>query len=135
MSAMSDYLENRLIDHVLGRTSFTMPSTYLALYTASPGETGTATTNETSVGGYARAALGTGGSSKFPAASGGSAANSGTINCGTATGSVTITHFGIVDSASGAGNLLLFGALTTARSFVSGDVMEVPISGMTVSMA
>ena len=36
MSAMSDYLENKILDHVLGTTAYTAPSTvYIGLATAS----------------------------------------------------------------------------------------------------
>ena len=36
MSGMSDYLENKVLDHVLGTTSYTMPATvYIGLSTAS----------------------------------------------------------------------------------------------------
>ena len=36
MSAMSDYLENKILDHVLGTTAYTAPTTvYVGLATAS----------------------------------------------------------------------------------------------------
>ena len=36
MSAMSDYLENKVLDHVLGTTAYTHPSqTYIGLSTGS----------------------------------------------------------------------------------------------------
>ena len=39
MSAMSDYLELKVLDHVLGTTSYTMPSAvYLGLSTGSFGD-------------------------------------------------------------------------------------------------
>lgn len=34
MSQASDYLENKLLDHIVGKTSFTMPTAYLALIEA-----------------------------------------------------------------------------------------------------
>ena len=37
MAAISTYLGNKLLDHSLGSTSFTMPANvYVALYTATP---------------------------------------------------------------------------------------------------
>lgn len=49
--AISDYLSNKLLDHSLGKTSFTMPTTYISLHTADPGKTGA---NEVAGGSYAR---------------------------------------------------------------------------------
>lgn len=116
----STYGANHLGDHARGRTSFTMPTTSLALYTSSPGIAGTAVTNEVAYGGYARVPCGTGGSSIFSAASSGSSNNSGgAVNFPALTsgGPVTITHVGIVDSTAGAGNLIEFGALSAGVTY------------------
>ena len=120
----STYAANHLGDHARGRTSFTMPTTYLALYTSSPGVGGSANTNEVSYTTYARQACGTGGSSVFSAGSSGGSNNSGgAINFPVVTsgGPVTITHVGIVDSSSGAGNLIEFGALTSPVTYNNGQ--------------
>ena len=37
--ALSAYLANKLLDHMLGKTSYTMPSVYISLHTADPGAT------------------------------------------------------------------------------------------------
>lgn len=47
------YLTKKLIDHSLGIASYTMPTAYLGLFTASPG-TGGSLSNEVSGGSYAR---------------------------------------------------------------------------------
>ena len=50
---LSDYLENKLIDHFLGTTSYTMPTpVYVALYTVTPSDAGGGT--EATGGSYAR---------------------------------------------------------------------------------
>ena len=56
MGSYSDYLENKVLDHVTGKNSFTMPaSVYLALVTAAPTDSSTgATLTEASYTGYAR---------------------------------------------------------------------------------
>lgn len=85
---------------------------YLALYTADPGEAGTATTNETSYTNYARqtlvkASAWTDGGSTFT--------NAGLIQfpqCG-ATGA-TLTYVAIVTTSSGAGEILYSGALNSS---------------------
>jgi hypothetical protein len=65
MAALSDYAENKLLDHVLGTASFTMPTQcYLALYTTATDDAagGTEVTNANA---YVRQAV------DFDAASGG----------------------------------------------------------------
>ena len=53
MSAISDYLENKLIDHVLRGVTYTRPSkVYAALYKTNPTDADTGT--EVSGGSYAR---------------------------------------------------------------------------------
>lgn len=120
---LSTYAANKLADHVDGRTSFTLPTGFVALYTASPGVGGSAVTNEVAYTTYARVACGTGGSSIFPAAGSGTTSQTATLNFAIVTsgGPVTITHVALVDSASGAGNLLIFGALTTPVTFNNGQ--------------
>ena len=54
MSAASDYLENKLLDHSLATTTFTAPgAVYVGLHTGSPGDADDGA-NEVSGGSYAR---------------------------------------------------------------------------------
>ena len=85
-----------------------LTSLYVALYTASPGDNGTAITNEATYTNYARVALVR--SSVGWQVVDGTASNLLDITfpaCG-ATGN-QITHFGIVKTASGAGELYFSG--------------------------
>ena len=120
---LSTYAANAINDHVNGRASFTMPAVYVALYTASPGVGGTAITNEASYVGYARKACGTGGGSIFGASASGSASLLATLTFPqiSSGGPITVTYVGLVDSASGAGNLLEFGQLTAPRTYNNSD--------------
>lgn len=130
MSAMSDYLENKLVDHIFRGMSWTMPSAlYVALYTAGPSDSGGGT--EVSGGSYARAALapsysnwkGTGGEvTNTPSAgTSGQTKNASTITFPTPTANWgTVTHWGIFD-ASTSGNLLAHGSLTTSKTVNNGD--------------
>lgn len=83
---------------------------YLSLHTSDPGETGSQTTNETAYTGYARQPITRGGWTV-----GGSGA-SPTANIDfpqcTASPGAAITHVGIGKSLSGAGSLILSGAIT-----------------------
>lgn len=62
MSSFSDYLENKVLDHVYRNVAYTAPTgTYLALYTVAPTDAGGGT--EVTGGGYARQAITFGASS------------------------------------------------------------------------
>lgn len=131
MSAKSDYLENALVNHVLRNVAYTSPATvYVALFTTTPTEAGV-TPNfggvEVSGGSYVRVAA------TFGAPSGGSVTNSGSIAFPSATtGWGTITHFAIIDASTG-GNMLYYGALTTAKTVASGDLIEFLGSTLTIA--
>lgn len=130
MSAMSDYLENKLIDHVFRGLSFTAPAAlYVALFTAAPNDTGGGT--EVTGGSYARINLapsfsnwaGTGGEvTNTPSAgTSGTAKNNATITFAAPTANWgTITHIAIFDAVSG-GNMLWWGALTNSKTVNNGD--------------
>ncbi len=128
MSAMSDYLENEILDHVLGTGSYTMPSTiYVGLSTGSFGDDDSGT--ELSGSGYTRQSI------TFAAASSASAASSATVTFPTATGSWgSVSHYGIYD-ASTSGNLLIHGAFSAAKTIGSGDVLRFNSGDLTVTAA
>ena len=127
MAGKSDYLENKVLEHVLKATSYSSPSTvYLALYTAAPSDSGGGT--EVSGSAYARTAI------TFGAASAGAIANSAAVEFPVASGGNwgTITHFGIFDASSG-GNLLYWGALTASRVVNDGEQIKFPIGDIDVT--
>lgn len=117
MAGKSDYLENKVLDHVLRNTSYTPPTTvYVGLYTAAPSDTGGGT--EVSGNNYARTAV------TFSVASGGATSNSADVTFPTPSGSWgTVTHFGIFD-ASSAGNLLYWNSLTASQAIASGNTVK-----------
>lgn len=130
--SFSDYLEDELLDHVLGGGDFTRPaSVYVGLFTAAPTDAGGGT--EVSGGDYARVEV-TNNSTNWPAASGGSKSNGAAMTFPVATASWgTVAAFGIFDAASG-GNLLAWGDLTTSRAIASGDVANFPADSLTVTL-
>ena len=138
MSAASNYLENKVLDHVLRNTAFTQPAAlYLALFTGSAGttdvnlEAGTLTNEVPSGRGYVRKAI------TFAAASGGTAANSAIVTFDASTVAWnTITYVAIMDSATiGAGNVLFYGAVTTPKTIDIGDTFQVSAGNLTVSLS
>jgi len=126
MSAMSDYLENEILDHILGTGSYTAPTTvYVGLSTGSFADDNSGT--ELSGSGYARVAA------TFSAAASGTTSNSAAIEFPAATGSWgTVSHFGIFD-ASTAGNLLIHGAFTASKVIASGDILKISTGDLDIS--
>lgn len=130
MGALSDYLENKLVDHILRATPYTAPaSVHVGLLTAAPSDAGGGT--EVTGNNYARVQV-TSGTSAWNNTqgntTGASAGTDGTIeNAATITfptptpsGWGTVTHWGVYDAASG-GNLLFYAALTASKVINSGD--------------
>ncbi len=128
MSAKSNYLELKVLDHFLGTASTSAPSNvYLSLHTANPDEDGSGT--EVSGSGYSRNVV------TFASASSGSTA-SNSVEEFTASGGAfgTVTHFGIWD-ASSRGNLLYYGALTASKTIADGDTLRFASGAITISEA
>lgn len=127
MSAFSNYLENKVLLHVFGGTSYTAPGTlYLGLYTTSPGEGNTGT--ECSGTSYARQTI------AFTVVND-TASNTSAVEfpvAGSSWGS--IGYVGILDNLT-SGNLLAYGALTTAKTIDSGDVFRVEAGDLDITLA
>ena len=127
MAEFSNYLENKIIDHMLRNQAFTPPSTlYLALYTDDPTDADTGT--EVSGGSYARQSF------TLTAASGGASSNSADITFPQATADWgTITHVGIRDAATG-GNLLMHSALDASKTVNNGDIFKINSGDLDVTV-
>ena len=128
MAALSDYAELKLLDHLLGTTSFTMPTNvYVALHSADPTDAGNGA--ELSGSGYARQAA------TFDAAASAATANDAALEF-TADGGDwdEATHFAIWDASTN-GNMLIHGALDTARTASDGDTIVIAIGDLDVSAA
>jgi hypothetical protein len=139
MSAASNYLENKVLDHVLRVASYTQPSgLWLALFTNTSGsaaanlEAGTLTDEVTTSGSaYARKTV------AFAAASSGTSATNATVTFDAATANWgTITHVAVMDgSTAGAGNVLFYGAVTTSKQIDTGDTFQVSSGNLTIALA
>lgn len=144
MSAMSDFLENKLVDQLFrGQSAPTTTTLHIGLLTAAPNDAGGGT--EVSGNGYARVAVtsslanwaGTqsAGSTAASSGTGGVTSNNNAITFASATGSWgTVTHFGIYDASTG-GNLLFWGALAVAKPVTQNDVMSFPAGSLSVTFA
>lgn len=150
MAAMSDFLENKLIDFLfrgqaLGITGASAAagtgptSLYVGLYTANP--TDVAGGTEVTGNAYARVTVasamanwaGTQAAASTTASSGntGTTSNNGVITFPTPTpaGWGTVTGMGIFDAASG-GNLLIWSALTSSKVINAGDAVTFPAASL-----
>ena len=116
--SFGDYAENKILDHITGKTSFTKPTAYVALSTADPTDDGSGIA-EPSGNGYARVATD---AADWNAASGGATSNAADISFPTATGSWgEISHFAIFDAASG-GNMLAHGDLDSPQTISTDQI-------------
>lgn len=120
MGAFSNYLEEKIVEHVLRNNAITPPTTvYVALFESDPGEATGGT--ETAYTGYARQ----------PAAWTALDANGQTKNVdaltfpanGNAAASVTITHLALYDAATN-GNCLFYAQLSASKTLSPGDVLS-----------
>ena len=126
MPGKSDYLENRILDHILGAVASTAPVTvYVGLLTTAMNDASTSGAPSPGVevtgGSYARVAV-TNNATNFPAASAGAKANGTAITFPTPSANWgVIVGFFISDVASGAGNILYFGLITPNKTVNNGD--------------
>lgn len=134
MGSKSDYLENEILDHILGGADYSRPaSVWLALLTAAPTDASTGSTiTEATYTGYARKEI-TNNATNFPAASSGAKSNGTEIAFAECTaGSSTVTHWALLD-ASTAGNILYWGALTTSKDISAGDTPKVAVGDLDIT--
>ena len=129
----ADYLEDKILDHVLGGGDYTRPATvYIALFTVDPSDAGGGT--EVSTGDwsdYARKAV-TNNATNWPAASGGSKSNGADIDFGTATivTPITVVAAAILDVS---GNFLYWLELTADKQITNGDPVKFPAGNLVVT--
>ena len=131
--SLSNTTENAALKMFLQGTdpSYRVGATqYLALFTADPTEAGSVA-NEANYTGYARVALTkatawTDGGSTF--------SNAALIQFGACTaGSNTVTHFAVVDTASGAVAMMISGALSASLNVSAGIQPQFAAAALTIT--
>ena len=130
MAGFSDYLEDKVLDHVFGGTAYTAPTTlYVALYTVAPTDTGGGT--EVSGGACARETATFNVAATNPPTSRSAAA----VEYPTATADYgTVVAVGILD-ASSSGNLMAYANLTTSKTVSTGDVFRFDAGDLDITLA
>jgi len=130
MAGFSDYLENKVLEHVFENSAYTAPSTlYAALSTVAPSDTGGGT--EVSGGGYVRKTAAFTVSGTNPT----TATNGSAIEYPTATaGYGTVVAVGVFD-ASSSGNLLAYANLDASKVVSTGDVFRFNAGDLDITLA
>jgi hypothetical protein len=142
MSALSDYLENKLIDYLFRAQAFAAPtSVFAALFTAGPTDTGGGT--ELAGNNYARIEIacglttfnGTHGTtSGASTGTSGSTSNAEVIQFDTPSANWgTVTHFALFDAVSG-GNMLVHGQLAIPKIINTSDDVKFNIGALTIQI-
>jgi len=127
MGSLSDYSEDKLLDHTVGNTAYTPVATvYLALSTADPTDDNSGIAEPVG-GSYARKAL------TFSAASSRTVVQTGDVTFDTATGAWgTITHYAIFDALTN-GNMLAHGTISPSKDITSGKTPRIVSGDIAVS--
>jgi hypothetical protein len=126
---LSNYLENKLLDHFLGTAAYTMPTTvYVGLYTVAPTDTSTGTSGGTQVtgGSYARQ------TAVFSGAVDGTTSNTANIDFAGMPAATTVA-IGVFDALT-SGNLLLWGTLTANKTTDAGDTLRIATGDLDISI-
>lgn len=131
MGSLSNYLENKILDHVLKVAAYTPPTNIaISLHTADPTDAGSGAevTNENN---YARVIC-----NVWDAASGRASANTNVITFNQASGLWgTVTHFALWDSATyGAGNMLAHGQFTVSKTIANGNIPSIAAGDLDISV-
>ena len=108
---LTTYAMNALLDHLTGRSAWTMPAgSFVKLHTGAPGASAASNpaTETTRV------------SATFGASSGGSASNSGAVTWSGVAATENVSHISVWDALT-VGNPLLIGALGSTKSLTSGQ--------------
>lgn len=134
--SFSDYAELKILEHLVGKTSWTMPSVYIALVTTLPTDASIGSTLvEPSTTGTAYARKSTAGADWGTAAAG-AISNANAITFATATGAGwgAIVGFALCDSATvAAGNVLAWGSLTS-KTILAGDTASFAVGDLQITL-
>lgn len=134
-ASFSDYLENKVLDHIFNDGTFTVPATVaIGLWTSALTDASTgATAGEAAYTTYARV---TTAAADFSAAAAGSKTNTNAFTFPACTaGTSTITFWGTFDSATiGAGNLLIWGTATSTVISTTQTPPTIAIGGLVCTL-
>lgn len=130
MSGFSDYWEEKIFNHIFGKSIYTPPVIYIGLSTEDPTDDGSALA-EPDGNAYTRVQTS---ASDWNVASDGSLDNASEIAFPMATGNWgTITHFALFDAATG-GNMLVTGPLSTPIAIGVGEIVKFAAGNLVLNL-
>ena len=129
MTALSNYAENKILDHLFKNTTFTSPNAYIGYFNNAITDDSVPT--EVTGNGYARVQI----DGLMGSAASGSISNTSAITFPAASGGDhgTVVAIAIFDNSTG-GNMLAYGSLTTSKTISDGDQLNIAIGNLTISI-
>lgn len=130
--SLSDYAENKVAEHLVGKTAFTMPTIYVALLTAAPNESASGDEINEVADAYSYARVATAGGD-WSSAVAGAISNSSAITFPQASGGSwgTITHYALMDSGNwGEGYMIGWGDLSASQVISDGSTASFAIGAL-----
>lgn len=121
----SDYAELKVLELLVGKTAFSLPTAYVALYTVAPSDPGGGT--EVTGGSYERKVTA---GSDWSTAAAGAIDNAEDVVFVEATADWgEVVAFALFDSLTG-GNMLYWGDLTTSKTIENGEQAKFPAGSL-----
>jgi len=134
MGSLTNYGENICLNHMFGHTTINFANLYVGLATADPGETGSIA-NEVSTSGTAYARQSCFGDTNWDAAANRMTTNTNTVQFTKATANWgTVSHWFIIDSASGAGNMIAYGSVVPSKTIVTDNTASIAAGQLDISV-
>lgn len=136
--SFSDYTEAAILEHIVGKNSYAVPTVYVGLCTADPTDSGVGSncSEVADTNAYARVAAA---AAKWEnaASPGGTIQNASDITFSEATGNWgTVTHFALFDSGTHAdGNMLAHGNLSAEKPIGDGDTPKFAAGDIDISLS
>ncbi len=131
----STLLDDKILEHIVGKTAYPMPTAYLAVSTANPLNTGAGLAEPVGYG-YARIATN---AASWNNAAAGSITNAIALSFPGATGAWgTITYYALMDALTG-GNMLAYGqcldpnGVVTSKVIGNGDILSMAAGSLVIT--
>lgn len=132
---LSDFAEAKLLDHLVGKVSYTKPTVAVGLCIGDPTEAGTgADCNEVAdTNGYARVATD---AADWTASVGGEIDNANILTFPEASGNWgEITHYALFDSpVYGEGNMLIYDELNLAKTIIAEEIVRFSVGQLKLAL-
>lgn len=132
--SFTDYLENKVMNHVFGIAAYTAPAKmYLGLSTSTVIDVGTGIT-EPSGNAYARVEIANT-TANWNTSTTGVITNKNIISFPEASGAWGTVTYSFVSDAPSGGNILFYGSLQTPKAVTAGDTVAVKVRDLSITLS